>query len=191
VRIFCLVLGLVFELAGIASARAAQSNELTACSVVSAGDAEKFVGGKLQVTKIDKKIILNAPWSHDSICTYISEGANVADPASASRFLDVNLRFFPSPETARSLHDISVEQFRKFAASPDTPFKFTQLAPLDGFGGSVFLIEVLADPGSDYKSAQVLFYKGSLGGSISAWKKPDSSVETTKLVLKHILSQLP
>jgi hypothetical protein len=29
----------------------------------------KFVGA-LGVTKIDKKIMLNAPWTHDSLCTY-------------------------------------------------------------------------------------------------------------------------
>jgi hypothetical protein len=175
----------------ILSAAAVNAVDLTACGAVTASDAEGFVGGPLDVSKVDKKIMINAPWTHDSSCTYITKGENADAPESASRFLDLALRFFESPETAQKIHQNMIEQYRKLAAAPDAPFKFITLEPLDGFADQAFLLEVIAGPADGYKSAQILFYKGKVGGSIAAWKKPDSSLETTKIVLKHILSQLP
>lgn len=169
----------------------AGAQELTACGIVSASEAESFVGGPLTVSKIDKKIMINAPWTHDSLCTYVAQGEDVESPAGANRFLDLALRFFDSTEVAQKIHQTMIEQFRKLAAEPDAPFKFITMAPLEGFDGTAFLLEVITDAASEYKSAQVLFYKNKIGGSIAAWKKPDSSLETTKTVLKHILSKLP
>ena len=170
---------------------AAEFADLTACAIVTAADAEKFVGGPLDVTKIDKKIMLNAPWTHDSLCTYISQGDNPDNPAGSARLIDVALRFFNSADDAVKIHQAMIDQYRKLAAVPDAPFKFTTLEPLEGFADGAFLLEVTADPASDYKSAQIIFHKGKIGGSISAWKKPDASLETTKAVLRHILSKLP
>jgi hypothetical protein len=170
---------------------AAEQAELTACAIVNTRDAENFVGSPLTVSKIDKKIMINAPWSHDSLCTYVAQGEDVESPAGANRFLDLALRFFDSADVAQKIHQTMIEQFRKLAAEPDAPFKFITMAPLEGFDGTCFLLEVITDPATEYKSAQVLFYKHKVGGSISAWKKPDSSLETTKTVLKHILSKLP
>jgi len=170
---------------------AAHADDITACGVVTASDAEGFIGGPLDVSKVDKKIMLNAPWTHDSTCTYITKGENADSPAGASRFLDVALRFFDSPEAAQKIHENMVEQYRKMAAAPDAPYKFITLEPLGGLADKAFLLEVIADPADQYKSAQILFYKAKVGGSIAAWKKPESSLETTKTVLKHILSKLP
>jgi hypothetical protein len=52
-------------------------------------------------------------------------------------------------------------------------------------------LEAVTDPKTGYKSALIVFYKGKVGGSIAAWKKPESALDTTKSVLKHILSKLP
>jgi hypothetical protein len=184
-----LIVGLTTLL--ISFATVARAQDLTACGIVSASDAEGFVGGPLTVSKIDKKIMINAPWTHDSLCTYVAQGEDVESPAGANRFLDLALRFFDSAEVAQKIHQTMIEQFRKLAAEPDAPFKFITMAPLEGFDGTAFLLEVVTDTASEYKSAQVLFYKNKIGGSIAAWKKPDSSLETTKTVLKHILSKLP
>jgi hypothetical protein len=185
--LFSFTLSLAYPLA----LTAAQIADLTACSIVSATDAAKFVGGPLDVSKIDKKIMLNAPWTHDSLCTYISQGDNPDSPAGSERFIDVTLRFFNSADDAVKIHQAMIDQYRKLAAGPDAPFKFTTLEPLEGFADGAFLLEVAADPASDYKSAQILFHKGKVGGSISAWKKPDASLDTTKAVLRHILANLP
>jgi hypothetical protein len=37
----------------------------------------------------------------------------------------------------------------------------------------------------------IVFYKGRVAGSVAAWNKPASSVETTQTVLRHILGKLP
>ena len=49
----------------------------------------------------------------------------------------------------------------------------------------------MTDPKTGYKSALIVFYKGRIGGSIAAWKKPESALETSKVVLQFILSRLP
>jgi hypothetical protein len=60
-----------------------------------------------------------------------------------------------------------------------------------GFGDKAFVLEAVTDKKTGYKSVLIVFYKGRVGGSIAAWKKPDSALETTKTVLKFILSKLP
>jgi hypothetical protein len=77
------------------------------------------------------------------------------------------------------------------ATAPDAPFKNATITPLSGFGDRAFVLEAVTDPKTGYKSALIVFYKGRVGGSVGAWKKPDSSLETCKTVLRHILSKLP
>src|SRR5215207_6344072 len=74
---------------------AAEMFDIAACTAVTTADADKFIGAPLDVTKVDKKIMINAPWSHDSLCTYMPQGVNSDDPTKIARFLDVSLRFFP------------------------------------------------------------------------------------------------
>jgi len=172
-------------------AGAAESVDIAACATVTAADAAKFIGAPLDVTKIDKKIMINAPWSHDSLCTYIPEGVKSDDPAEIPRFLDVSLRFFPTTEAAQAIHQATLEQFRKIAGSPDAPFKITAMNALEGLAASAFYIEMQTDAKSDFKSAMIMFVKDTIGGAVSAWNKPGSSLELSKAVLQHVLTKLP
>jgi len=187
-KILLLTVGL---LANPLLANAAESVDIAACATVTATDAEKFIGAPLDVTKIDKKIMINAPWSHDSLCTYLPQGIKTENPAEIARFLDVNLRFFPTAEAAQAIHRATLDQFRKMAGSPDAPFKIVALNPIDGLAASAFYVEFQADPKSDYKSAMIMFVKNTVGGAISAWKKPESSLDLSKAVLQHVLTKLP
>ena len=186
-----ILLLLVCLLTNPLSGRAAEPVDITACGTVSAADAEKFIGAPLDVTKIDKKILINAPWSHDSLCTYLPQGIKTDDPTKIARFLDVNLRFFPTAEAAQAIHQATMDQFRKMADSPDAPFKIIAIKPMDGLGASAFYVELQADPKSEYKSVMIMFVKETIGGAISAWKKPESSLELSKAVLQHVLMKLP
>ena len=170
---------------------AAEISDLAACTAVTRADADKFIGAPLDVTKVDKKIMINAPWSHDSLCTYMPQGLNTDDPTKIARFLDVSLRFFPTVEVAQAIHQATLDQFHKMAASPDAPFKITAINPIEGIAAQAFYVELQADPGSEYKSAMIMFVKGTIGGAISAWKKPESSLELSKAVLQHVLMKLP
>jgi hypothetical protein len=143
------------------------------------------------VTKIDKKIMINAPWNHDSLCTYMPQGVNSDDPTKIPRFLDVSLRFFPTVEAAQAIHQATLDQFHKMAASPDAPFKITAINPIEGIAAQAFYVELQADPGSEYKSAMIMFVKDTIGGAVSAWKKPEPSLELSKAVLQHVLTKLP
>lgn len=173
------------------AASAADPVDITACKTVTAADAEKFLGAPLDVTKIDKKIMINAPWSHDSLCTYMPPGMNTDDPAGLPRFLDVSLRFFPTAEAAQAIHQATLNQFRKMAGSPEAPFKIITINPIDGLTASAFYVELQADPKSDYKTAMIMFVKDTVGGAINAWKKPESSLDLSKAVLQHVLTKLP
>lgn len=172
-------------------ASAAESVDIAACATVTAADAEKFIGAPLDVTKVDKKIMINAPWSHDSLCTYLPHGVKTDDPTEIARFLDVSLRFFPTAEAAQAIHQATLNQFRKMAGSSEAPFKIIAINPIDGLSASAFYVELQADPKSDYKSAMIMFVKNTVGGAVSAWKKPESSLELSKSVLQHVLTQLP
>ena len=170
---------------------AAEISDLAACTAVTRADADKFIGAPLDVTKVDKKIMINAPWSHDSLCTYMPQGLNTDDPTKIARFLDVSLRFFPTVEAAQAIHQATLDQFHKMAASPDAPFKITAINPIEGITAQAFYVELQADPGSEYKSVMIMFVKDTIGGAISAWKKPESSLELSKAVLQHVLLKLP
>ena len=124
-----LLLTLILQAAALA-ANAAEPFDIAACATVTAADAEKFIGAPLDVTKIDKKIMLNAPWTHDSLCTYMPQGVKSDDPTEIARFLDVSLRFFPTVEAAQAIHQVTLEQFRKMAGSPEAPFKIVAIIPL-------------------------------------------------------------
>jgi hypothetical protein len=185
-----LLLTLILQAAAL-TASAAEPFDIAACATVTAKDAEKFIGAPLEVNKIDKKIMLNAPWTHDSLCTYLPQGVKSDDPAEIARFLDVRLRFFPTVEAAQAVHQATLEQFRKMAGSPEAPFKIIAVNPLEDFAASAFYVEIQTDAKSDFKSAMIMFAKNTVGGAISAWKKPESSLALSKAVLQHVLAKLP
>jgi hypothetical protein len=170
---------------------AANAPEPTACAIVTAADAQKLVGGPLDVNEFAKIPTANGPGTYDSICTYIAKGGSFENAVAASRLLDVTLHFLNSADEMKSIYEGSIDQYRQMAQAPDAPFKNATITPIAGFGDKAFVLEAVTDPKTGYKSALIVFYKGKVGGSVSAWKKPDSSLETTKTVLRHILSKLP
>jgi hypothetical protein len=165
--------------------------EPTACGIITAADAQKFVGGPLDVNEYAKIPTANSPGSYDSVCTYIAKGANFENSVAATRFLDVTLHFLNSADEMRAIYESSVEQYRQMAKAPDAPFKNAAITPIAGFGDQAFVLEAVTDPKTGYKSALIVFYRGKVGGSVGAWKKPESSLETSKAVLRHILNKLP
>jgi hypothetical protein len=172
-------------------ALAAKAPEPTACGIVTAADAQRLVGGPLQVKEFAKIPTANGPGTYDSICTYIAKGGNFENAVTASRLLDVTLHFLHSAEEMKNIYDGSMEQYRQMAKAPDAPFKNATITPIEGFGDKAFVLEAVTDAKTGYKSALIVFYKGKVGGSAGAWKKPDSSLETTKAVVRHILTKLP
>ncbi|HEY2922751.1 MAG TPA: hypothetical protein VGK77_27550 [Candidatus Binatia bacterium] len=173
------------------SGLAANAPEPTACGIVTAADAQRLVGGPLEVKEFAKIPTANGPGTYDSICTYIAKGGNFENAVTASRLLDVTLHFLHSADEMKKIYEGSMEQYRQMAKAPDAPFKNATIMPLEGFGDKAFVLEAVTDPKTGYKSALIVFYKGKVGGSVGAWKKPDSSLETTKTVVRHILTKLP
>jgi len=182
--------GLIALLLG-APALAANAPDLTACGIVTAADARRFVGGPLDVKEVAKVPTANGPGTYDSICTYIAKGGNPENAVIASRLLDLTLHFVNSADEMKKIYEGSVEEYRQMANAPDAPFKNATITPLNGFGDKAFVLEAVTDPKTGYKSALIVFYKGKVGGSVGAWKKPESSAETTKAILRHILGKLP
>jgi len=170
---------------------AATAPEVTACSMVSAADAQKLLGGELDVQEFAKVPTAGGAGTYDSVCTYIAKGGSFANPVDSSRFLDVTLHFLNSADDMKTVYEDSLGQYRDMAKAADAPFKNALITPLTGFGDRAFVVEAVTDPKTNYKSALIVFYKGRAGGTVSAWKKPQSSLETTKTVLRHILSRLP
>lgn len=170
---------------------AANAPEPTACGIVTTADAQRLVGGPLQVKEFAKIPTANGPGTYDSICTYIAKGGNFENAVGASRLLDVTLHFLHSADEMKKIYDGSMEQYRQMAKAPDAPFKNATIMPIEGLGDKAFALEAITDPKTGYKSALIVFYKGKVGGSVGAWKKPDSSLETTKAVVRHMLSKLP
>ena len=188
-----LVIGILFTqpIAGRDSLTIAATPEVTACSIVTAADAQRLVGGPLDVNEYAKISTANGPGTYDSVCTYIAKGGNFENSVAETRFLDVTLHFLNSADEMKAIYESSVEQYRQMAKAPDAPFKNATITPITGFGDQAFVLEATTDPKTNYKSALIVFYKGKVGGSVGAWKKPDSSLETTKAALRHILSKLP
>ena len=170
---------------------AAEQAELSACGIVSAADAEKFVGAPLEVQGFAKLPIANGKGTYNSICTYISKGGNFAEPFAAARLLDLTLHFLDTSEAMAAIYENSVAQYGEAIKSPDVPYKNATITPLAGFGDKAFVLEAVTDKNTGYKSVLIVFYKGRIGGSIAAWKKPEPALEISKAVLKFILSRLP
>ncbi len=169
---------------------ATSKTELTACGVVTAAEAVRFVGGPLDVKEF-AQIAGNSPANYDSVCTYIAKGKDPENATAASRLLDLTLHFANSTDEMKKVYEASAKQYQQVANAPNASFKNTTITPLSGFGDDAFAVEAVTDPKTGYKSALIVFYKGRTGGSISAWKKPEPSLETTKTVLRYILSKLP
>jgi hypothetical protein len=168
-----------------------QTSQPTACGVITAEDAQKFVGGPLDVKEQASVPISNAPGAYNSICTYVARGIDVEKALTSPRLVDLTLHFLDSPETMATIYENSVITYTQFANTPDPRFKNPSINYLGGFADKAFVFEAITDPQSDFKSALIVFYKGRIGGSIAAWKKPEPALETSKAVLKHILSRLP
>ena len=165
--------------------------ELTACGVVTASDAERLVGGPLDVKEQAKVPTTNGPDTYDSVCTYIARGGDVANAFAAPRLLDVTLRFLHSNEAMALIYDNSMSQYLQAAQDPNGPFKNASITPIQGFGEKAFILESVTDQKTGYKGVLMVFYKGKIGASVAAWKKPEPSIETTKSVAKFILDKLP
>lgn len=185
--IFVFILTLL--LSSISSAAGAP--ELTACRIITAADAQRLIGGPLDVKELAKVPTANSPGTYDSVCTYVAKGGDFENPVTSQRYLDVALHFLTSADEMKAIYESSIEQYRQMIKAPDAPFKNATIAPLSGFGDQAFVLEAVTDPKTNYKSALIVFYKGKVGGSVGAWKKPESSLETTKAVLRHTLSKLP
>ncbi len=174
-----------------APAIAAAAPDLTACGIVTAADARRFVGAPLDVKEFAKMPVANAPNAYNSICTYVAKGGSFENTATSSRLVDVTLHFLDSPEEMKNIYANSLEEYRRMVRAPDAPYKNATIAPLGGFGDQAFVLQAVTDPKTGYKSTLIVFYKGAVGGSVAAWKKPEPSLETTRAVLRHILSRLP
>ncbi|TMA66867.1 MAG: hypothetical protein E6J73_03120 [Deltaproteobacteria bacterium] len=165
----------VFSLgAFLVPAIAANAPELTACGIVTGADAQKFIGGPLDVKESAKVPAADGTTSYKSICTYLGRGENFQDMLTASRVLDITLHFLDTAEASAQMYDNTLDQYRLRINSPDLPFTNATFTPINGFGDKAFV-----------------FYKGRVAGSVSAWNKPASSVETTQTVLRYILGKLP
>jgi hypothetical protein len=167
------------------------AQDMTACGVVNGDNAQKFVGGPLDVKETASAPIGNAPGAYSSVCTYVARGTEVEKALTAPRLLDLTLHFLDSPDSMSIIFANSVIEYNQLAISPEGPFKNATITPLTGFGDKAFVFEAITDPKSGYKSALIVFYKGRIGGSIAAWKKPDPALETSKMVLQFILGRLP
>ena len=171
-------------------ANAADAPELTACGIVSGADAQKFVGGPLDVKESAKVPTAEGAASYTSTCSYLARGGNFQEMLMASRGLDITLHFLDTAEASSQLYDNSLDQYRTRINSPDLPFTNATITPI-GFGNKAFLLEAVADAKTGYRSSLIVFYKGRVAGSVAAWNKPAPSVETTQTVLKYILGKLP
>ena len=167
------------------------AQDRTACSVVSGDDAQKFAGGPLDVKEAANVPINNAPGAYTSVCTYVARGTEVEKALTAPRLLDLTLHFLDSVESMATIYENTVIRYTYTINSPEVPFKNATITYLSGFGDKAFVVEAVPDPQTGYKSALIVFYKGRIGGSIAAWKKPEPALETSKAVLQFILSQLP
>jgi hypothetical protein len=181
----------VFSLgAFLVPAIAANAPELTACGIVTGADAQKFIGGPLDVQESAKVPAADGTSSYKSICTYLGRGENFQDMLTASRVLDITLHFLDTAEASAQMYDNTLDQYRLRINSPDLPFTNATITPI-GFGDKAFLLEAVADAKTGYRSSLIVFYKGRVAGSVAAWNKPASSVETTQTVLRYILGKLP
>ena len=190
IKILCLII--VFSLVVFpAPAIAANAPEMTACSIVTGAEAQTFIGSPLDVKESAKVPTAEGASSYTSVCSYLGRGENFQEMLTASRVLDITLHFLDTADATAQIFENSFEQYRQRINSPDLPFTNATITPINGFGEKAFLLEAVTDTKTGYRSALIVFYKGRVAGSVAAWDKPKSSVETTKTVLKHILGKLP
>ena len=190
IKNLCLIVS--FNLAVcVVTASAASVAEPTACGIVTGTDAQTFVGGTLDVKESAKVPTAEGASSYTSTCSYLARGENFQEMLMASRGLDITLHFLDTPEATAQLYENTYEQYRFRINTPNLPYANPTITPINGFGNKAFLLEAAADTKTGYRSALIVFYKGKVAGSIAAWKKPESSLEITKAVLRHILSKLP
>lgn len=169
----------------------AQEIDITACGVVTMEDAEALVGGPLQAVERIKVKTANGDDTYDSICTYIPAGARIDAGPSVERTLDLTLHVLSSPQEAEELLTRSFIRYRRLVASRNFPYPDSSVALIEDFGKGAFAMEAVTDTKSGYKSTLIAFVKGRIGGTIGAWNKPGSSLETSKAALRHILDRLP
>ena len=190
IKILCLII--VFSLVVFpVPAIAANAPEPTACGIVTGADAQTFIGSPLDVKESAKVPAPDGTSAYTSVCSYLGRGENFQEMLTASRVLDITLHFLDTADATAQIYENSFEQYRQKINSPDLPFTNATIIPITGFGEKAFLLEAVTDTKTGYRSALIVFYKGRVAGSVAAWNKPQSSVETTKTVLKHILSKLP
>jgi hypothetical protein len=175
----------------IAIPAAAQTRDITACGVVTMEDAEGLIGGPLQVVERVKVKTANGPETYDTICTYIPIDARIDAGPSVERTLDITLHVLSSPQEAEDLLVRSFIRYRRLVGSRNFPYKDGSVTLIDGFGKGAFAMEAVTDEKTGYKTALIAFAKGNIGGTIGAWDKPNPSLETSKAVLRKILSRLP
>jgi hypothetical protein len=185
---FFLALGLI---SGRSFAQISQTAQPTACGIITNQDAVRFVGGPLDVKEQAAVPVNNAPGAYSSVCTYVARGVDVEKALTSPRLLDLTLHFLDTAESMAVIYENSVITYTQLTNTPDPRFKNPSINFLGGFGDKAFVFEAITDPQSDYRSALIVFYKGRIGGSIAAWKKPEPALETSKAVLKYILSRLP
>lgn len=161
-----------------------------ACDLVNAKDAEKFVGGPLDVRETAPQPIDNTSGAYTSVCTYIARGIDVSQALTAPRVVDFTLFILDTPRAMATIYENSLNHYSQAAAKSDPRFKNSKVEFLPGHGDKAFVFEAITDP-SGYKSVLIVFYKGRVGGSIAAWRKPDSALESGTAVLRHILNRLP
>jgi hypothetical protein len=154
-------------------------------------DAESLVGGPLQVIDRAKVKTANGDDTYDSICTYIPAGARIDAGPSVERTLDLTLHVLSSPQEAEELLTRSFIRYRRLVASRNFPYPDSSVALIEDFGKGAFAMEAVTDTKSGYKSTLIAFVKGRIGGTIGAWNKPNSSLDTSKAALRHILDRLP
>ena len=175
----------------LVSAQAADAPELTACGMVTEADAQKFVGGPLEVKESAKVPTAEGASSYTSTCSYLAKGGNFQEMLLAARGLDITLHFLDTADASVKVYDNSLNQYRLRINSPNLPYTNATITPIGGFGDNAFLLEAVADTKTSYKSSLIVFYKGRVAGSVAAWNKPAPSFETTQTVVKYILGKLP
>lgn len=175
----------------VASPASAQTPDITACGIVTLDDAEALVGGPLQAVERVKVKTANGDDTYDSICTYIPAGARIDAGPSVDRTLDLTLHVLSSPQEAGDLLTRSFIRYRRLVVSRNFPYPNGSVSLIEDFGQGAFVMEAETDTKTGYKSALIAFAKGRIGGTIGAWSKPNSSLETSKAALKQILDRLP
>ena len=163
---------------------------LTACGVVSADDAKRLLGAPMASDGRDRLPTANGPGTYDSVCTYFPKGSQPDDLTALPRAMDVTLHVLDSAAAAARLFDASVVQYRDMTRAADSPYKGATLTPLTGLGQKAMLLELPADA-SGFRAAFILFLKGKVAGTVSAWSKPAPSATTVRAAAAHVLGRLP